>query len=240
MTILNEELFTLYQTELTGQAVTLPALPISYTDFVRWETEQLNDDSLSQLTDYWQTQLAGEIPVLNLPTDHSRPVVPSYQGASQRFSLSPSLTQQLSQLARQENTTLFTLLLASFQLLLHRYTGQTEIWVGTPTSLPRQQPQFAKLVGYLVNPVVLRATFEAATHLSFRGLLNQTQQTVLGALEHSAYPFPLLVKLLQPHRDFSQVPLVQAMLEFQPDSWLSQRQVAGLTLLPMELDQMEG
>jgi len=235
---LNDELFALYQAEISGQVAALPPLVASQAEFVRWENDHLSESTLAELEHYWQTKLAGDIPLLNLPTDHARPIVQSYQGASQRLSLSATLTQQLQQLAQQEQVTLFTLLLTAFQLLLHRYTGQPKIWVGTATSISRQQPKFAPLVGYLVNPVILQATFESVSP-SFRALLGQTNATVLEAIEHSTYPFPLLVKLLHPQRDLSQVPLLQTMFDFQPNSLLSQ-QVADLTIFPLELDQAEG
>jgi len=238
LAILNDELFALYQTEIGSQVAALPPLAASQAEFVRWENDHLRESTLAELAHYWQTKLTGDIPLLNLPTDHTRPIVQSYQGASQRLSLSATLTQQLQQLAQQEQVTLFTLLLTAFQLLLHRYTGQPKIWVGTAASISRQQAKFAQLVGYLVNPVILQATFESPSP-SFRALLGQTNATVLEAIEHSTYPFPLLVKLLHPQRDLSQVPLLQTMFDFQPNSLLSQ-QVAALTILPLELDQMEG
>jgi len=238
LAILNDELFTFYQAEISGQVAALPSLVVSHAKFVRWENNHLSESTLAELAHYWQTKLIGEIPFLNLPTDHARPMIKSYQGASQRFSLSATLTQQLQQLAQQEQVTLFALLLTAFQLLLHRYTDQTKIWVGTPTSISRQQPKFAQLVGYLVNPVILQATFDSPSS-SFRALLSQSNTTVLEAIEHSTYPFPELVKLLHPQRDLSQVPLLQTMFNFQPNSLSSQR-VPGLTILPLELDQMEG
>lgn len=241
MAILETELLTLYQAELSGQKATLPTISSSYADFVRAESALLANSEGERLAHYWQQQLAGEIPILNLPTDYPRPTIQRYNGASRPFPLPADLGQQLKQLAQQEKTTLFGLLLTAFQLLLHRYTGQSEIWLGTPTSTSRRQSQFANLVGYLVNPVVIRTSIDATAKLSFRELLVQTKQTVVEAIDHSAYPFPLLVKSLQPQRDWSYAPLFQVMIDFQPEtSPPLEREVAGLTVSMVELPQMEG
>ena len=195
--ILGNDLLTLYEGEQNQQKVALPPIPASYADFVRVEATTLDNSEGEKLAHYWQQQLEGEVPILNLPTDYPRPAEQSHNGASVPFSLSPQLSQQLKDKAQQERTTIFNMLLTAFQILLHRYTGQSEIWLGTPTSTSRHQPKFASLIGYLVNPVVVRATIDSAT-LSFRELLSQTKQTVIEAIEHSAYPFPLLVRAIQP------------------------------------------
>jgi surfactin family lipopeptide synthetase A len=240
--ILVNELLTLYQAELSGQKVFLPSMPTSYADFVLAETAMLNSSVGEELVQYWQNQLGDENHILNLPTDYPRPAVQSYNGASVPFCLPAKLSQLLKQLSQQEKSTQFSLFLTVFQTLLHRYTGQTEIWIGTPTSTTRHhQPQFANLIGYLVNPVVLRATIDPATNFSFRELLSKTKQTVLEAIEHSAYPFPLLVKNLQSHRDLSYAPLFQVMLDFKSADFLSLKQdITGLNVSVLELAQMEG
>jgi len=239
MNILGNELLTLYQAELSGQKAALPSMPTSYADFVRSEAAILNSPTGEELAQYWQRRLGDESPILNLPTDYHRPAIQNYNGASVPFALPAKLSQQLKQLAQQEKSTLFSLLLTAFQVLLHRYTGQTEIWIGTPTSTSRRQSQFANLIGYLVNPVVLRATIDPK--LSFCERLSQTKQTVLEAIEHSTYPFPLLVKALQPQRDLSYAPLFQVMLDFQPvDSLPLKQSITDLTVSALELAQMEG
>ncbi len=241
MNILGNELLTLYQAELNGQSVILPAIRASYADFVSAEIAMLNSSAGEKLAQYWQHQLGSESPILNLPTDYPRPAVQSYNGASIPFSLPVKLSQQLKQLAQQEKSTLFNLLLTALQILFYRYTGQSEIWIGTPTSTSRRQSQFANLIGYLVNPVVLRATIAPATNRSFSELLSQTKQTVLEAIEHSAYPFPLLVKTLHLQRNFSYAPLFQVLLDFQPvDSLPLKADITDLTVLAIELAQMEG
>ena len=241
MNILANELLLLYQAEITGQKTTLPALSTSYADFVQTEIELLNSITGEELLQYWQRQLGDESPVLNLPIDYSRPAVQTYNGASVPFCLHETLSRQLKQLAKQEKTTLFSFLLTAWQILLYRYTGQTEIWIGSPTSTSRRQPQFANLVGYLVNPVVLRATIEPGANLSFRELLSQTKQTVLEAIAHSTYPFPLLVKALQPQRDLSHAPLFQVMIDFQPPgASLVQHNIPDFKISYLDFPQMEG
>jgi len=237
MNILGDELLTLYQAELSGQKAKLSSISSSYADFVRAETAMLN--TCEELAQYWQHQLGDQSPILHLPTDYPRPAIQSYNGASVPFCFPAKLNQQIKQLALQEKSTLFSLLLTTFQILLHRYTGQTEIWIGTPTSTSRRQTQFTNLIGYLVNPVVLRATI--ATNLSFRELLSQTKPTVLEAIEHSVYPFPLLVKTLRPQRELSYPPLFQVQLDFKPaDSWSPEQNITDLTVSILEFAQMEG
>nr|VFJ78176.1 MAG: amino acid adenylation domain-containing protein [Candidatus Kentron sp. FW] len=188
-----------------------------------------------------QTRLAGEVPTLNLPVDHPRPAVQGYHGSSMPFSLSGKSTERLKQLAREEKTTLFGLLVTVFQILLHRYTGQDDIWIGIPASTSRYRPEFANLVGYLINPVVFRGSLDPVTKPSFRGQLTRTGQIIGEAINHSAYPFPLLVRDLQPHRDSSHTPLFQVMVDFQPgSSALLERKMTDLTTSALAFPQMEG
>ncbi|MCP4700193.1 MAG: amino acid adenylation domain-containing protein [Gammaproteobacteria bacterium] len=239
MDILGNELLTLCQAEVSGQKAALPPILANYADFVRDETAMLESSASEKLVRYWRQRLGGESPVLNLTADYPRPAVQNYNGASVPYSFSTQFSQQLNRLARQEKTTLFSLLLTAFQVLLHRYAGQTEIWIGTPASTSRRDSRFAGLVGYFVNPIVLRAVIDPSAKLSFRELLSQTRQTVLEALEHAAYPFPLLVKTLQPRRDPSYAPLFQVMLDFKPANF-SLPSIPGLTISPVEMGQMEG
>ena len=236
--LLGKELLALYHAELAGQQSVLAPMPSSYADFVRAETSLLNSDAGEGLLNYWRRQLGNGAPVLNLPTDCPRPNTQSFTGDSVPFCCSTEITQQLKQLAAHEKASLFTLLLTVFQVFLHRYTGQNEIWIGTPTSVSTRQPQFANLVGYLVNPVVLKAEIDPTA--SFSELLALSNQTVWEAIEHSAYPFSLLVKELQPQRDLSHSPLFQVMLDFQTDFPAIEQANAQLKVSPLELAQMEG
>nr|VFJ59082.1 MAG: amino acid adenylation domain-containing protein [Candidatus Kentron sp. DK] len=241
MSIWGNELLALYDGELKGEKAILPFLPTDYADFVRAEAAMLGSAEGKRLAQYWQRQLAGEVPILELPTDYPRSAMQRYHGSSVPFSLPIDLVRQLKQLAKKEKTTLFGLLLTAFQILLHRYTSQNEIWIGVPASTNRYRPEFAQLAGYLINPIVLRASFDTDANTSFREQLARTGETLRDAIDHSAYPFPLLVKDLQPNRDLSRTPLFQAMLDFQPTySALLARDMMNLTASVLPFPQMEG
>ncbi|WP_293066656.1 MULTISPECIES: non-ribosomal peptide synthetase [unclassified Moorena] len=205
--LIAKELPQLYQAQLNGIEASLPPLQYSYQDYVSWQKELVEGQEGEQLWNYWQQRLGGELPVLNLPTDKPRPPIQTDNGGSYPFKLSEKLTEQLKELAQTEGATLYMTLLAAFQVLLYRYTGQEDILVGSPTS-GRSKAEFASLVGYFVDSVVMRA--DLSGNLSFRDFLSQVRQTVLGALAHQDYPFALLVDKLQLERDSSRAPLFQA------------------------------
>ncbi len=239
--ILMEELLALYAAEWQRQPVVLSPITVTYADFVRWEAELLASEAGERLASYWRQQLAGDIPVLHFPTDRPRPPVQTYNGASHPFELTPEWTRQLRALAQAEQTTLFALLLAAYQVLLHRYTGEVKIWVGSPTGSGRNQPEFAGMVGYLVNPLVFRGSFSRDAALSFRDFLRQMRQTVLSTIEHQAYPFPLLVKQLQPARDSSYTPLFQVMFVLEGATEKTPAAQEGeLSVSTLQLAQLEG
>ena len=212
LAIIADELRALYPAELSGTPPALPALPVQYAEHVRRQSSMLAGPEGERHWAYWRKQLAGDLPALKLPTDRPRPPAQTYHGASHTFSLSGTLTASLKSLARSEGTTLFTVLLAAFQVLLYRCTGQEDILVGSP-SLGRDRADLASLVGYLVNPLVLRASLSGST--TFKTFLGQVRRTVLDALEHAEFPFPLLVERLQPKRDPSRSPLFQVMFSLQ-------------------------
>ncbi|HEX6289049.1 MAG TPA: amino acid adenylation domain-containing protein, partial [Herpetosiphonaceae bacterium] len=212
LSLLIRELGALYAAETTGQAAALAPLTLQYTDYVTFQAELLASSAGRALRDYWLHQLADAPLVLDLPTDYPRPAIQTSNGATFPLRLDEALTRQLKALAQRSETTLYTLLLAAFQILLARYTGQDDLLVGSPTT-GRSRRAFAELVGYLVNPVVLRANL--AHDPPFLTFLAQVRQTVLGALDHQDYPLPLLVEQLQPARDASRSPLVQVMFVFQ-------------------------
>lgn len=205
--LLVDEFRTLYAAEKLGIQPPAPS-GMSYADYVRWQTEMLEGMEGERHCAYWQKTLAGDLPVLSLPIDRPRPPVQTYNGASHSFHLDEQLSQRLKALAHQERVTPFMLLLAAFQTLLYRTTDQEDILVGTPAAA-RGRADMQRTFGYLANPVVLRADFSA--NLTFKDLLSQVRQTVIGAIEHQDYPFPLLVERLQPRRDPSYSPLFQAV-----------------------------
>ncbi|MGP1384067.1 MAG: amino acid adenylation domain-containing protein [Thainema sp.] len=161
---------------------------------------------------YWRQQLAGELPILQLPTDYPRPAVQTFHGARERFTLPLSLLNSLKTLAHQEQATLFMLLLAAFKTWLYRYTGQTDLLVGSALA-QRPQPSLAASIGCSVNTLVFRT--HPSAQVSFRNFLKQVRRVALDAYSHAAVPFQTLVETLQPQRDPSYSPLVQVMLDLQ-------------------------
>lgn len=207
-----DELLMLYDAETSGRPTPLSPLNFSYTDYVRWQKNMLSGPEAERQWAYWRQRLSGDLPVLNLPTDHPRPPVQAYDGASHGFRLDPELTRKIKTLARQEGATLYMSLLAAFQVLLYRYTGQEDIIVGSPTS-GRVRSEFEEVMGYFVNPLVMRSDLSGSP--SFKEFIGQVRQTVLEALDHQDYPFQLLVERLRPQREASRSPVIQVMFVLQ-------------------------
>jgi amino acid adenylation domain-containing protein len=208
LAVMIEELGHLYAVE-SGQA--LPPLPVvktQYADVARWQADLMAGPAGDKHWQFWQTRLAGELPLLNLPTDRPRPAVRTYNGASLAFDIGPELCRRLKDLARAQRVTLYTLLVASFDVLLGRYSGQDEFLIGSPM-LGRTRSEFQRVMGYCINPVVLRA--DLAGDPTFAELLHRVHADVLSAMEHHDCPFPLLVQRLQPTRDASRSPFFDVM-----------------------------
>ena len=211
LSILMHELGALYRAEIQGIEATLPQHALQYTDYVRWQKEKLAGEAGQKLAAYWKRQLAGELPTIALPTDRPYPPVQTSRGDSLILKLDAELTQRLRELSQSHDATLYMTLLAAFQTLLYRYTGQEEILIGSPTT-GRNSTPLSTLVGYFVNPVVLRAHLSGT--MSFKELLERVRLTVLEAFEHQDYPFDLLVQQLSPQRDPARSPLFQVMFTF--------------------------
>lgn len=207
------ELATLYQAFRNGQPSPLPELSIQYADYAVWQREWLQGEVLERQLDYWKTQLQGAPPVLNLPLDRPRPVKQTCPGAGESLSLSPSLTQALKALSHREGVTLFMTLLAAWQTLLARYTGQDDIVVGAPIA-GRAHHELEGLIGFFVNTLVLRTDLSGAP--SFRELLGRVRNVTLGAYAHQDLPFEKLVEILQPERNLSYSPLFQVLFNMLP------------------------
>ena len=210
--VLLEEVGKLYEAYCQKTQAQLQAANFSYADWIAWHHQQLAGGEGERLRSYWTRELSGEIPPLNLPADHRRPRVQTFSGSSLPFGLSKRLTQQLKELSAQQQSTLFMTLLAGFQVLLHRFTGQKQIVVGSPTT-GRPRVEFANVVGYFVNPLPLRADFSERP--VFSQFMAQLKKTVMGAFAHELYPFPLMVEALGIPRDFSTSPVFQTMFVFQ-------------------------
>jgi natural product biosynthesis luciferase-like monooxygenase protein len=206
-----DELSTLYATGQRRAEEVLPALESQYLDYANWQMEMLAGPEGERLWTYWRQQLAGAPAPLNLPTDRPHKQVQTFRGAAHSFRLDPTLTSQLKTLAASEAEDMFTLLLAAFQSLLHLYTAQTDILVGSPP-VGQRRAGFERVVGFFHNPVVLRADLSGDP--TFKELLSQASRTVREALRHQEYPFPLLVERLQPARDPASSPVFQVMFVF--------------------------
>lgn len=227
LAVFADELGRLYHAELTSQTPSLEALPVQYRDYVRWQADVLGGDEATRLLAYWQQKLAGELPALDLPSDHPRPPVQTYRGGSQSLRLSSELSRKIKELSQRQGATLYMTLLAAFQVFLHRYTGQVDILVGSPTA-GRSRAELAHLIGYFVNPVVLRG--DLSENPSFVDFLAQVRQTALEAFAHQDYPFGLLVEHLQPKRDPSRSPIFQVMFVFQKTPLLDKPELASFAL----------
>ena len=189
----------------------LPELGLQYADFAVWQREWLGAAELQKQLSYWKEQLAGITP-LELPLDRVRPAAPSYRGEKQTLHLSTELSRQLQALARDEEATLFMVLLAAFQVLLSRYSGQSDISVGTPIA-NRTRPQLEELIGFFVNTLVLRT--DVSGDPSFIELLERVREVALAAYAHQDLPFEKLVEELHPERSLSRNPLFDVLFVVQ-------------------------
>ncbi|WP_256584098.1 condensation domain-containing protein, partial [Pseudomonas sp. SDI] len=212
MQLMVEELVQFYGAFSQGRALELPALPVQYPDYALWQRQWMENGERERQLAYWTTQLAGEQSVLALPTDHPRPAEQSFRGARWPVVLPPVLSQGLKALAQREGVTPFMLLLASYQLLLQRYSGQDDIRVGVPIA-NRNRAETERLIGFFVNTQILKASFSEG--LTFRALLQQVKDTALQAQAHQDLPFEQLVEALQPVRSLSHSPLFQVLFNHQ-------------------------
>ncbi len=228
--VLGRELEALYTAYCAGRSSPLADLPIQYADFAVWQRDWLQGEVLEKQLGYWRQQLGGELPVLELPTDRPRPPRQSYRGAIEGLELSGEVRQRLKEIGRESGATLFMTLLAAFNVLLWRYSGQGEILIGTPIA-NRNRAETEDLIGFFVNTLVIRTRMNGG--MSFRELLEQVRETTLGAYEHQDMPFEKLVEELQPERSLSRQPVFQVMFTL-PDP--EELKLAGLELSWMETE----
>ncbi|MCC6858504.1 MAG: amino acid adenylation domain-containing protein [Bryobacterales bacterium] len=207
-----QETAALYDAYSAGRASPLPEPALQYADFAAWQREWLQGQALEAELDYWKRRLAGVPPLLELPADRRRPAVQTFAGSYEQFTLPSGLTASLRELARREGVTLFMLLTAVFELLLHRYSGQEDFTIGTPIA-GRNRAEVEPLIGFFINTLVLRANLSGDP--TFRELLQRVRGTALGAYAHQDTPFELLVDALEPDRDMSRSPLFQVMFVLQ-------------------------
>ena len=233
MSVFTSELATLYKAYCIGEASPLAELPIQYADFVHWQREWLQGEVLENQVTYWRKQLQG-VPVLQLFTDRPRPSVQTYEGARQDIAFSPTLTGALHDLSQRQGVTLFMTMLAAFQTLLFRYTGQEDIVVGSPIA-NRNRTEIEGLIGFFVNSLAMRT--DLSGNPTFCELIHRVQRVTLGAYEHQDLPFEKLVEKLNPERDMSHNPLFQILFAIQSLS-VEELQLPELTLSPFPIDRV--
>ena len=231
MQVMVDELVQLYAAYSQGQDLQLPDMALQYADYASWQRGWMEAGEKHRQLDYWRERLGGEQPVLELPLDHARPTLQSHRGASLDISVPPALLAKLRHVAQREEVTLFMLLLASFQTLLHRYSGQQDIRVGVPVA-NRNREETERLIGFFVNTQVLKADIDG--HLTVSQLLQQVKQRALEAQAHQDLPFEQLVEAVHPERNLSFNPLFQVMFNHQTDSADQLQQLPGLHVSGLE------
>ncbi|MET0395972.1 MAG: condensation domain-containing protein, partial [Longimicrobiaceae bacterium] len=210
--ILMGELSAFYTAIAAGREARLPALPVQYPDYAAWQRGWLAGPVLERQLEYWRERLADAPPLLELPVDRPRPPVQSPRGAHRTFAVSERATAVLRELTGREGATVFMTLLAGWQALLARWSGQDDVLVGTPIA-GRNRVETEGLIGFFVNTLVLRAELAGAP--SLRRLLAQVRETTLGAYAHQDIPFEKLVEELHPERSLAHTPLFQVMFILQ-------------------------
>jgi amino acid adenylation domain-containing protein len=228
--VLVQELSALYSAYCAGEPSPLSELEVQYADFALWQRQWLSGEVLERQLQYWVSQLQGIPELLQLPTDRPRPSIQAYRGTTASFPLGQELTEQLKALSQQTGCTLFITLLSAFATLLYRYSGQSDIVIGSPIA-NRNQPEIESLIGFFVNTLVLRTQMEE--QLSFDHLLQQVRETVLKAYEHQEVPFEKVVEALQPQRCLSHSPLFQVMFILQ-NMPLDEIELPGINLSRIE------
>jgi amino acid adenylation domain-containing protein len=205
--ILSRELASLYGAFREGRPSPLPELPVQYADYAVWQREQLRGPALERQLEWWKERLAGAPALLELPTDHPRPALQSYRGATVPFELSAAVRDRLRAVGRRDGATLYMVLLGTFQVLLSRYSGSVDVVVGSPVA-GRTRKELEGLAGFFVNTLALRT--DLSGNPSFREVLRRVRETTLGAYEHQDAPFEQLVAELQPERSMGHSPIFQA------------------------------
>jgi amino acid adenylation domain-containing protein len=232
MGVLVHEMVTLYEAFTQGKPSPLSELSIQYPDFVLWQREQLQGEALARSLAYWKQQLDGAPAGLELPTDYPRPAINKYRGAKHSLVLPANLSHALKTLSEREGVTLFMTLLAVFKTLCYRYTGQTDLVIGTPIA-NRNRAETEPLIGFFVNTLLLRT--DVSDDPTFANLLRRVREVSLEAYAHQDLPFEKLVEELRPERSLSQTPLFQVMFVLQ-NAPMDHIHLPGLTLSPMTVD----
>lgn len=230
--IFMHELSSLYSAFSNGAPSPLPELPIQYADFAHWQRQWLSGEVLETQLAYWKQQLAGIPPLLELPSDHPRPPVQTFQGRTECVKINADIAQELQLLSQKSGATLFMTLLTAFVILLSRYSDQEDIVVGSPIA-NRNRNEIEPLIGFFVNTLVLRTKLQG--NPSFLELLSEVRQMALDAYAHQDTPFEQLVEVLQPERNLSYSPLFQVGFTLQ-NAATQTLELPGLTLTPLEIE----
>jgi natural product biosynthesis luciferase-like monooxygenase protein/FkbM family methyltransferase len=228
--ILYRELNVLYEAFAQGRPSPLPELPIQYPDYAIWQRERLQGAVLEEQLGFWQNQLAGAPPVLELPADRPRPPVQTLVGGWNHLALSRQAVEELTAFSQREGVTLFMTLFAAFTVLIQRYTGQSDLAIGSPLA-NRTQTETEDLIGFFTQTLVLRTDLSGDP--TFRELLTQVRKVALGAYAHPELPFSKLVEELRAKRDLRHNPLFQILFVLQPDQSFK---LPDLTVIPIETD----
>lgn len=207
-----KEVDAMYAAFSAGQASPFPELPVQYADFAVWQRQWLIENGHNDQLEHWKKQLSGPLPILELPADHPRPNIQSFQGTIHTFTVPLEIVNKLRALGQRADATLFMTLLAAFKVLLFRYTGQEDLIVGTPVA-GRTRTEIERLIGLFVNTLVLRT--DMADNPSFLQILTRIKSISLDAFAHQDVPFEHLVDVLQPERDAARSPVFQVMFAYE-------------------------
>ncbi len=234
MGILANEFSTLYESFRRGEPSPLPPLTLQYADYAAWQQKWFKGEVYEKQLNYWRKQLSGASHVLELPTDRPRTSSISNQGEHRYLDLPKELTEKLRELSRKQGVTMYMLFLAAFNVLLHRYSGQKDISVGT-TIANRNRKEIERIIGFFVNTLVLRTDLSGDP--LFTELLKRVKEVALGAFAHQDFPFEKLVEELQPDRDSSRTPLFQVMFTYQAVGGQEARELPDLKISNLDFQR---
>jgi amino acid adenylation domain-containing protein len=230
--VLVREVTLLYAAFVAGEQSSLPDLPLQYADFSQWQHAWMSDAVLERELAYWKISLGGDLPILDLLTDRSRPALQSSRGALLTRLMSLDISNQVVELSRRTGATLYMTLLTGFVLLLHRWTGQRDLIVGTPIA-NRTHNELESLIGFFVNTLAIR--IQVPIGATVADMLGRVRATCLDAYSHQDMPFEKLVEVLQPKRDIGRSPIFQVMFDLQ-NAPAAELNVPGLDFVPLEID----